>query len=355
MKVLLCERSFSGHRKTYMQWLSRIEGIDFFSYAPENIGFPEERHFPFIYTTDLASPSNYFAWAKQLRKIVRQNGIDVVHVLDGDGLMRYFGYGLRMPGGCKVIVTYHHFYGGLPRRTSYRLMNAGRSHRCVVHTDTLQKTLEQYGVSNVEHCEYPAFDFYKIASLDKTACQEQFQLNHRTPVIGIVGGLTAYKHILPFLRILQRCKNDFQLLICGRPLEITENEIEGAIAPYQQKVRTFIRALSDEEYKSAIAASDIIYCVYGTGFNGASGPLTDGVCCRKMILSCAHGSLGAITAQHHLGLTADVTDEADILRKTEAALSQADAFEYDRDAEAYREQLRPEHFLETYKRIYSDI
>ena len=50
MKVLLCERSFSGHRKTYMQWLSRIEGIDFFSYAPENIGFPEERHFPFIYT-----------------------------------------------------------------------------------------------------------------------------------------------------------------------------------------------------------------------------------------------------------------------------------------------------------------
>lgn len=38
MKVLLCERSFAGHRKVYMEWLARISNIEFYCLAPENIG-----------------------------------------------------------------------------------------------------------------------------------------------------------------------------------------------------------------------------------------------------------------------------------------------------------------------------
>ena len=279
-------------------------------------------------------------------------GIDVVHVLDGDGLMRYFGYGLRMPGGCKVIVTYHHFYGGLPRRISYRLMNAGRSHRCVVHTDTLQKTLEQYGVSNVEHCEYPAFDFDEFDAMNAALCRTQSGLLPDVPVIGIIGGISSYKNIVPFLHILRQSDREFQLLMLGRLTDITEQEIAEATAPYSHRVHSLFRPLTDDEYKRGIAASDIIYCIYRQDFNGASGPLTDGVCCRKMILSCSHGSLGDITTQNHLGLTADVSDEADILAKTQTALDKAPGFGYDETAEAYRQRLRPRHFLETYKKIY---
>ena len=40
MRVLLCERSFSGHRKSYFQRLSDMEGIEFYSFAPENTGLP---------------------------------------------------------------------------------------------------------------------------------------------------------------------------------------------------------------------------------------------------------------------------------------------------------------------------
>ena len=73
-----------------------------------------------------------------------------------------------------------------------------------------------------------------------------------------------------------------------------------------------------------------------------------------MILACSHGTLGDITARHHLGMTADVSDEADILQKTETALSRVSAldFQYDKKAESYRNQLNPAHFLETYKKIY---
>lgn len=352
MKLLLCERSLSGHRRNYIQWLSAIQGIDFYFYGPENLGFPPDRFYKFEQTGSMKSFSGYAKWIRQIRRIVKDNRIDSVHIADGDSIMRFFGYGLHSFGKARVIITYHHFFTGTARRISYRMMNAGRSHCCVVHTDTLLSEMKKIGVGNVIHCDYPSFDFDLFSAMDPAECRRRFGLADDIPVIGIIGGMTAYKRIIPFLLLMRKCGADFRLLICGRPSDISEQNISEAVAPYKEKVHTLLRPLSDEEYKAAVAASDIIYCLYGREFNGASGPLTDGVCCRRMILSCDHGSLGEITAQNHLGVTADVTDGEDILQKTEAALRQALDFQYDEKAEAYREQLNPEHFLETYKMIY---
>ena len=352
MKVLLCERNLNGHRKIYLRWLSQIDGIEFYSYAPENVGFAEDRYFACPAQADLRSYAGYISWVRQIKRIVRQNDIDAVHILDGDSLMRYFGYGLHMPGGRRVVITYHNFYPGLPRRISYRLMNAGSRCRCVVHTDSLMRQMQSAGIRNVSHCEYPAFAFDRMSGMNPADCKKALDLSADVPVIGIVGGLNKYKNIIPFLRILRECKRDFQLLICGKPSEVTEGEIREASAPYREKLHLVLRLLSDEEYRTAIAASDIIYSLYRSDFQGASGPLTDGVCCRKMILSSDHGSLGEITSANELGITADVTDGKDILEKTEAALAGAAAFGYSRKAEDYRDSLRPESFMATYKRIY---
>lgn len=353
MKVLLCERNLNGHRKVYLQWLSQIDGPDFYSYAPENVGFAQDRYFACSGQPDLRSYAGYISWVRQIKRIVLQNDIDVVHILDGDSLMRYFGYGLHMPGGRRVVITYHNFYPGLPRRISYRLMNAGSRSRCVVHTDTLLRQMQSAGIKNVSHCEYPAFAFDTMSGMDSAECKKAFDLRPDVPVIGIVGGLNRYKNIIPFLHILRDCQKDFQLLIGGKPSEVTEQEILEASAPYREKMHLMLRLLSDEEYRTAIAASDIIYSLYRSDFQGASGPLTDGVCCRKMILSSDHGSLGAITSGNELGFTADVTDRKDILEKTEAALAAAVEFRYSPKAEAYRDSIRPASFMATYKRIYS--
>ena len=82
----------------------------------------------------------------------------MLHLTDGDSVMRYLGIGLHIPD-VRVIVTYHHLFKGAVRRLSYRLMNAGKSHCCVVHTDVLKTEMKKIGVSNVIRCHYPAFDF----------------------------------------------------------------------------------------------------------------------------------------------------------------------------------------------------
>ncbi len=355
MKVLLCEKDFHGHRKGYLRWLSGIDGIDFFSFAPENTGLPDDRFFPFDDSIQINTFRDYAPWVKRIRQIALENRIDTVHILDGDSIMRHFGYGLQMPGGTRLLITYHNFYPGVARRISYRLMTLGKKHACVVHTESIKSQLRSIGVSDIFHCEYPSFDFERLSATDSAQSKREFGLSPDIPVIGIIGGLSSYKHILPFLRIMQGCRKEFQLLICGRPSDISPQEIENAAAPYKQKLHLIPRLLSEEEYRAAIAASDLIYSLYGTGFRGASGPLTDGVCCRKMILSCAHGSLSDMTSRHHLGVTADVTDDADILAKTETALSQALTFRYDETAEAYRALLKPGSFLATYKKIYLSL
>lgn len=121
MKVLLCERTLVGHRRVYLEYLSRIEGIEFYCYAPENIGVSENHFVPYTYN-DNKSYTSYILWIYQIKKIIRTYHIDLVHITDGDSIRRFFGWGF---GGFKVktVVTYHHFFVGKLSSLSYRLMS----------------------------------------------------------------------------------------------------------------------------------------------------------------------------------------------------------------------------------------
>lgn len=344
MRVLLSERCFDGHRKTYMKWLSAIEHIEFFVLAPENFGVNDDRFFRYEPQADLKNYKAYQSWIAQIREIVKENQIDVVHILDGDSIMRFFGLGFSKLGTKKIVITYHHFFPGLLRSISYRAMCFGNNRVSVAHTHSVQKALQRIHIPSVVQCEYPSFAFQSIEKRDPLICKKHFGLKLSSPTIGIVGGMSKYKNILPFLNTLQKSEADFQLLICGKPGGVSEEEIYSAVKPYSHKVKLRLQKLSDEEYEEAIAASDIIYCLYNHDFDGASGPLTDGVCAGKMILACKHGSLGAITTQNLLGVTAECDDPHEMLSQTEFALSIADHFTYSEKALRYREHLKPENF-----------
>lgn len=352
MRVLLSERSFKGHRKTYMEFLLKVPNVEFYILAPENIGVPDDHYYKYSCNSEMKSTGAYLDWINRMRKIVRENHIDVLHILDGDSIMRWFGFGLGSIRTSKTIITYHHFFSGLTRRISYRLMCAGRRY-CVAHTTAVERALKSCGLKRVDRCEYPAFGFDRISSRDSVECKTKYGVPTNVPTIGIIGGLNRYKNIIPFLETLRDLKEDFHLLICGKDSEISKEEICSAVEPYKDKVTLCIRRLSDEEYEQAIVASDIIFCIYGYEFDGASGPLTDGVCAEKFILSCRHGSLGEIVSQNLLGLSADSNNRSDMLKQTRLALSRAKDFKYSDIAQKYRLRLSPQGFQETYKKLYA--
>lgn len=54
--------------------------------------------------------------------------------------------------------------------------------------------------------------------------------------------------------------------------------------------------MTDREFAEVIAASDIIALPYRKKFNGASGPLVEGVYLGKCIIGPNHGNLGKLFA-----------------------------------------------------------
>lgn len=353
MKVLLCERSVDGHHKIYMEWLSKIPDIECYVLAPENVGVPIARFTQCAHCEDSKSMASYLEWVRQIRCVVKNNGIDVIHILDGDSIMRYFGLGFTSLGTKRIVITYHHFFPGMARKISYRMMCRGKTRSCVAHTESVHSALKAVGVKNVDKCEYPCFHFDRFASREPEKCKKRFGVPSDVPVIGIVGGMSPYKNMIPFLKTMQNCEENFHILICGKESGVKKEEIAEAVAPYADRVTANIRLLDQEEYEDAIVASDIIYCIYGHEFDGASGPLTDGVCAEKFILACKHGSLGEITSQNCLGLTAECEDSAQVLDQTVSALKQVKGFTYCEKAKRYREGLNPQVFQSVYWEIYN--
>lgn len=355
MKVLLCERQFSGHREKYMEWVAKIPGAEVYCFAPENVGVDGEHFIRYDNSMGLRNFRHFRKWVGMISAITKEKDIDIVHILDGDSIMRFFGLGFHTIRNAKLVVTYHHFFEGMLRKISYKMISGGKRAVSVVHTKGVQDAFLRGNIGKAVLCAYPAFDYYRLAGRNVSDAKKYWALPGDVPVIGIVGGLSAYKRIPEFLAAIADCKEAFHLLICGKPGDVTADDIHNCISGYEDKVTLCARKLTEDEYELAIAASDIIYCIYGHSFDGASGPLTDGVCAGKMILSCEHGSLGQIVRTNHLGLTAETDDPAQVLLQTEAALREAKDFRYDETAAGYRESLRPEHFLEKYREIYEQM
>lgn len=352
MKVLLCERNFEGHKENYIKGLATSQEDEIFGYCPKNIGLDKRHFFKCEELKDRKSFLEYIAWIKNIKKLVEKERIEIVHILDGDSIMRFFGLGFNTIQ-CKIVVTYHHFFEGKMRKMSYKRMVGKKNRICVAHTESVKNKLISCGLNNVELCYYPVFEMQYISTLNSDSCKEKWGCSKEIPVIGIIGGICEYKNILPFLKVLRNLSIPFQILLCGKEQDIKETQIKQCIQSYSDKVITKFGVLTNEEYYTAIIASDIIFCIYGLEFDGASGPLTDGVCGNKMILSCSHGSLGKIVKENHLGYTADCTNIEDIYRKTEKAISSIKCFKYDEKAEAYKQSLKLEKFVLRYHDIYS--
>ena len=352
MKVLLCERCFKGHRRIYMEWLAKTPEIEFYCYAPENIGVEDSHFFRCEESNDLKSLKTYLKWISGIKKIVKEKKIDIVHVLDTDSIMRFFGLGFENGKSVKYIFTYHHFFEGSFRKVSYRMISGKKNRTSVVHTESVRDSLNDYGIKNVELCQYPAFQFERIDAKDAVLCKEKWGVPKNIPTIGIVGGMNRYKNILEFLKVLSECQEEFHLLICGKEGDVTKEQLMEHTKDFSSQVTMDIRRLEEDEYENAIAASDIVFCIYGLEFDGASGPLTDGVCAKKMIIASDHKSLGQIVNDHCLGYTADCTKNSEIKECVEQALKTIGVFRYNEKAKAYRESLTPEGFGKKYKKIY---
>ena len=149
---------------------------------------------------------------------------------------------------------------------------------------------------------------------------------------------------------LKNVETDFYLLVAGKAEAFDEKYIQNETETYKERIRLRLKYLSDEEVNMAMVASDIIALPYRKSFDGASGPLAEGVTLGKMILSADHGSLGNLVKTNHLGITFQSENISDLSRALEESLK--GEWKPDKEYRNYQESLSPEYFLEKYRQLY---
>ena len=349
MKVVFVDSSVTGHHLAYMDALSGVceEALAILPEEAESLGM-RQRICPFPRGSK-RKLSAFLKWAKAVRKIVEQEKPDIVHFLTGDDFYRFFGAGLYLFARCKVVVTLHWMRGGFAGRLSTRCI-ARHADSVVVHSEYIQQKLSSYGIRNAVHIEYPQFgtSFYPMEE-----ARAYWQLEQDIPVIACIGGTRHDKGLDILIEALKQVKKPFQLLVAGKAEHFSEAYIQEHTQSYSDCVHLHMRFLTDAELASAVCAADVIALPYRRRFDGASGPLGDGVVHSKMIVGPNHGNLGDTIRRNHLGYTFETENVDSLAEVLNRALGKK--WIPDERYRQYQEMLSPERFCTSYKMLYMKL
>ena len=349
MKIVFVDSSVSGHHIPYITALADLpdDALAVLSGEIEHLNIPQKKClFP---DGPKRKAIDFLKWAKAVKKIVDKEAPDIVHFLMGDDFYRFFGAGLGMFSKYKVVVTLHWLRSGVAGKISTKCI-AEASDRVVAHSAYIEKKLNSYGIRNLEHIEYPQFGtvFYAMKE-----ARNYWKLNQEIPVISFIGNTRYDKGLDILLEALKKVRKPFQLLIAGKATYFSEAYITDQIQPYNECVRFHLAYLSDEELASAVSAADIVILPYRKKFDGASGPLGDGVVHSKMIVGPNHGNLGDTIRKNHLGYTFETENTDSLAEVLDRALGES--WHPDEQYRKYRDMLSPERFRMKYMDLYTEL
>lgn len=347
MKVLYVDIAITGHHIPYFSALVSNENYESVLVLPQKVESVKSKQYECnVQLNGKLSFSTYLNWLKEIHNIVEKEKPDVIHFLTGDIMYRFFGFGLFLFRKQKTVLTLHRIKEGFLGRISTKIISKNAS--CIVlHSEYMKRYVEGLSANNITHIEYPVFN---IDFCDKRMAQDYFSLKKDVPVIGCIGGTRYDKGLDILLEALNSVEKPFQLLVAGKAEYFDEVYIKEHIKGYKENVCLYLKFLSDEELKFAINAIDIVVLPYRKMFNGASGPLGEGVILGKCIIGPNHGNLRDTIEKNHLGYTFESENIVKLAETINRSLTSN--FSLDDNYQQYKEQLNVSSFLQKYEDVY---
>lgn len=351
MNILYVEFNFYGHRLKYISAFKRLEGEKYRLYylVPQKVeAFPADRQI--VLTSgfnEKRTLKTYRAFVNEVKRAVKEFDIDVVHILDGDFLYRYFGIGLK---GIKarLVVTYHHMDFGFLKKISIRRIFRA-SYAGIVHTAAIKAELNLIGVKNAKYIDYPMLDI--ISPKTSEEARRFFNITEPFPVLAAVGNLVEYKGFDLLIQALNSAKYPCVLLAAGEPLCYDDEYIKKNLINKLVIVKTRLKHLTEEEFSAAIRASDVVMIPYRRAFEGASGPLVSAAVHGKVVIGADHGSIGNIIKTHSLGLTFESENVSSLAETINTYLSKP--FGAGAKTKKFAERSSAERFIRKNAAVYS--
>lgn len=353
VKILYIDTDINGHHQAYLKELLKDLEEESVVILPERVDWLRTSTKQYIYAPiDLHKKKilSFIQWMKELAQYVEYEKPDVVHLLNGDVFYKFFGLGLHHFAKYSTVMTLHWVRPGKVQRFSLKVF-CQHIDKIIVHSEFLQNEMSGLGINNVAHIEYPQFK--QDNEISPTQAKAFWKLKQDIPVIVCLGNTRYDKGLDILLEALTKVDKPFQILIAGKEESFDKAFIERKTHTYTNKVTTVLRYLTDAEVDMLIAAADIIALPYRNSFNGASGPLAEGVSKGKCIIGSAHGNLGYTIKTNHLGYVFNTEDPDDLARVLTEALTVK--FQKDKKYKMYQDLLQPSNFRAAYKKVYKEL
>ena len=346
MKIMYVEIATTGHRIPYIKALTENISNEAVVLLPERVETLTCKQIVCRSDVKNRSFSTHKEWISEILKAAKEESPDVIHFLTGDVFYRFFGFGLNKLKKYKTILTFHSVKTSPLQKISLQIISklAGK---VIFHSKFMKNQAESIGIKNAVHIEYPVFGG---KSCDKNEAKGYFNLKTDIPVIGCVGGTRYDKGLDILLEALKTVKEPFQLLVAGKEEHFKEDFIKEQTASYSENVHLALKFLSDEELMYAMNATDIVVLPYRKMFNGASGPLGEGVALGKCIVGPDHGNLKDTIEKNHLGYTFESENSVLLSEVLENVLKKE--FVTDEFFIKYKESLSVASFVNSYFDLY---
>ena len=350
IKIIFVDIATDGHHLTYVKSLvdncgenepvmimpEKVDGMACRQYEYKTRGFQKNIFF-------------FLRWIYEIYSIVKSENPDIVHFLYGDMFYRFFGLGLCKFRKYKTVATFHLLREGTVYNLSMKMISS-KVDSCVVHSEYIKNSLVEAGIDNVVHIEYPVFNSVR---LEKKKAREYFGLPEEAVVLGCIGGTRYDKGLDVLLEALNFVEEPYYLLIAGQEEYFKEDFIKEKSKGYKEQVKYVLKFLTDEELTNAMNAIDVVVLPYRRWFNGASGPLGEGVSLGKCVIGPNHGNLCDTITKNHLGFTFE-TENTEMLAKTIKNYLNGE-FLQDDIYKKYQASLRVSDFILNYKSLYESI
>jgi glycosyltransferase involved in cell wall biosynthesis len=347
-KILYVDVSLSGHRLKYLKVLGKIN-LNSVMALPEQSD--EITNKQILYNKkyiENRSLLNYINWLKSINKIANTESVDCIHFLCGDFFYRYFGIGLRMFKK-PIVITFHHMLFDFIRIVSLRKIFKKVSNG-IVHTDELLDSLKAHKICNAIKIEYPCF--IEKEPVDKSIARRYLGIPDNKVCISVLGGTHRYKGLDILLEALKAVNQPFTLYIAGQESYFHKTYISSKLEGHLSDTIFNLNRLSEEDYFYSVCASDIIILPYKYEFDGASGPMIDGVWCRKYIIGSSHGSMGNIIRKHHLGEVFRTEDANDLSKTLKDVLLEQKFQKRNSKSEIFRREISIDIFVNNHTSCY---
>lgn len=340
------EIATTGHRIPYLSALTENTENEVILLLPEKVESLNCKQIICEFDNINRTLENHKKWISKIYEVANDEEPDVIHFLTGDVFYRYFGFGLNKIKKYKTVLTIHNVKNGFLQKISLNLISR-QATKMVFHSAFMTGQAESFGVKNACHIEYPVFGG---KCCEEGEAKEYFGLKNDIPVIGCIGGTRYDKGLDILLEALKTVKEPFQLLVAGKPEYFKEEDIKEWVGSTNDNIHLALRFLTDKELMYAMNATDIVVLPYRKEFNGASGPLGEGVALGKCIVGPDHGNLKDVIETNHLGFIFGSENSEELSRVLTEALKKE--FISDEKYCKYQSSLNVGTFKKSYQNLY---